>query len=76
VQAFFDLTGTWPFANNVMTLLTCDECLITSDRGWGWRAFYIAPDLEEDEPSEVTIYCPACAEVEFGQSLDQRGRPG
>jgi hypothetical protein len=35
----------------------------------GWRA-YLTTD--EDEPAEAAIYCPRCAEREFGHDRDRR----
>ena len=51
--------------------LSCEECEATADvdvEAHGWRAFIVL--LEEDQPAELAIYCPACAAREFGD--DQR----
>jgi len=53
-------------------MLRCDECSTTTADGVGWRAFSIADDAEENEPAEVTIYCPACARREFGDARRAR----
>lgn len=31
----------------------------------GWRAL-LAKDWRDDDPAEVSIYCPTCAQREFG----------
>jgi hypothetical protein len=50
--------------------LKCEECGAEPDfQAHGWRAF-IAPRPEEDEPPEVVVYCPECAEREFGDAAD------
>ena len=36
----------------------------------GWRA-YLTTD--EDEPAEAVVYCPECAEREFGVNLLDAG---
>jgi hypothetical protein len=47
--------------------LHCVEC-----ESWivghapGWRA-YLAKDPRDDEPPEVAVLCPECAEWEFGE---------
>jgi hypothetical protein len=42
--------------------LVCAECGAASDAGAeGWRAF-----LTCDEPAEAAVFCPDCAELEFG----------
>ena len=46
--------------------LLCAECHVRSDEhARGWRAL-LADDPRDDEPEEVGVYCPACAEREFG----------
>jgi hypothetical protein len=44
--------------------LRCQECPATSadGRALGWVAF-----LTRDDPPEIIIYCPICAEREFGE---------
>lgn len=50
--------------------LSCAECL----RRWpenephGWRGL-----LSDDEPPEVVLFCPECAEREFGEIGGKRG---
>jgi hypothetical protein len=41
--------------------LVCDECGSTYRGEWGWRGYLTR------EPREVAIFCPACAEREFGE---------
>jgi DNA-directed RNA polymerase subunit RPC12/RpoP len=51
----------------------CAECgreQTASERGW--RA-YLATD--EEEPAEAVLYCPECAEREFGDGRNVRNRP-
>jgi hypothetical protein len=44
--------------------LTCEECVVRSDTGQGWRALH-GRDL--DDPRVYTVvYCPRCAPTEFG----------
>jgi hypothetical protein len=50
--------------------LMCLECGATADgqaRGWrgGWRA-YLPLDRERDDFPYDVVYCPRCAEREFG----------
>jgi hypothetical protein len=47
----------------VQISLVCIECDLVAcgDDAAGWRAY-----LTCDEPPEVGIYCPECAEREFG----------
>jgi hypothetical protein len=49
-------------------VLTCLECGARADeRARGWRA--LIPYFEEEEEApDLSIYCPACAEREFGPS--------
>lgn len=48
--------------------LRCVDCGGESLRGIGWRA-YLADDPRDEDPPEVAILCPACAEREFGNSV-------
>jgi hypothetical protein len=42
--------------------LVCEECGATADeRAAGWRIYLTAED-----PPEPLVYCPQCAEREFG----------
>jgi hypothetical protein len=44
--------------------LICQECRREDDQGFAWKA-YIADEFE------VLVYCPVCAEREFGgESLE------
>jgi hypothetical protein len=47
--------------------LRCVECGRRPDaRALGWRGY--RSDLEEDgDPPELSFFCPACADVEFGR---------
>jgi hypothetical protein len=46
--------------------LACEECGAVADvEVHGWRA-YIVHDPDEDHGPALTVYCPACAEREFG----------
>jgi hypothetical protein len=46
--------------------LVCVECAAESTgNAEGWRA-YVAFLEEDGEPPEVVLYCPRCAEFEFG----------
>lgn len=46
------------------TILRCAECGVESDgRARRWRAF-----LTCDEPSEAAMFCPDCAQREFGDA--------
>jgi hypothetical protein len=46
--------------------LTCLECrTVSDDSARGWRA-YVGGDVD-GEPIQVGVYCPACAEREFGR---------
>jgi len=46
--------------------LRCIECRRESASGSRWRA-YLADDPRDDDPPEVALYCPSCAEREFGR---------
>jgi hypothetical protein len=45
---------------NVTIVLECLECGVRDDVAKGWRA-YLEPDVDA-----VLLFCPACAEREFG----------
>jgi hypothetical protein len=52
----------------VGTALSCQECGTESDHlATGWRA-YLARDEDDEAEGEVRMFCPACAEREFGPS--------
>ncbi len=46
-------------------ILRCVECRRESSVGFRWRA-YLADDPRDDDPPEVAVFCPSCAEREFG----------
>jgi len=49
-------------------VLTCLECGVRSDgNARGWRAL-IPYFFEDDETPDLSLYCPSCAEREFGPS--------
>lgn len=46
----------------LVNVLVCTECHRTSGRpASGWK-----PYLTDDEPPDVAVFCPDCAEREFG----------
>jgi len=48
------------------SVIRCEECGAESDElAAGWRA-YLAARLDEDDDEEVLVYCPGCAQREFG----------
>jgi hypothetical protein len=50
-------------------MLVCVECGVESDeRAASWRAV-LNGEPEFDEHDFVTVFCPACAEREFGPGL-------
>lgn len=52
--------------NGRPTLLTCLECGARSDQeARGWRALIPYYSDEEQAPN-LSLYCPSCAEREFG----------
>ena len=46
-------------------ILRCVECRRESVSGRRWRA-YLADDPDDHDPPEVAVFCPSCAEREFG----------
>ena len=49
-------------------MLRCEECgreARKDEESKGWRAF-LAGD-PQDDPPEVAVFCPECAEREFGE---------
>jgi ribosomal protein L44E len=47
--------------------LECVECAQSVNRfERGWRAYLALMDPEAEEPVEVAVYCPTCAEFELG----------
>ena len=64
-------------------MLNCEECATqaaTREEALRWRAYLIAvvDGNGGDDGEEVAVYCPECADREFGDSrrLDQRGGAG
>ena len=50
------------------THFRCIECGAECDQlAKGWRA-YLAPEPNEEPESELLMFCPECAEREFGPS--------
>ena len=48
------------------TQLRCVERRVESDQlATGWRA-YVVPEDEDEPDGEIMMFCPACAEREFG----------
>ena len=51
--------------------LRCIECnSFASSSALGWRA-YVVEDPEGDDDPEVAIYCPTCAQEQFGSPGEQ-----
>ena len=53
-------------------MLRCEECgkqVSTGVEAHGWRAYLT--HAEADEIREVVIYCPHCAQREFGEDEDE-----
>ena len=52
--------------------LRCVECgrVQTDPAARGWRVHLT---VDEDEPAEAIVYCPECAELEFGVNLLDAG---
>lgn len=49
----------------------CIECdVVATGPADGWKAHI--SDATDDVPAEVVIYCPACAEREFGEGEENR----
>jgi hypothetical protein len=49
----------------VMTAPICEECgCVNTDGERGWQAHVV--DLDDDGEDEVVLFCPRCAEREFG----------
>jgi hypothetical protein len=47
-------------SSSLEQVLECLECSLESSEARGWKAFV-------DEELELLVYCPACAEREFGE---------
>jgi hypothetical protein len=50
-------------------VLTCEECKAVADEEAEGRQAHRGDDPYEDEEPLVVYYCPACAEREFGEGL-------
>ena len=68
---------------NCGPMLNCEECATqpaTVEEALRWRAYLIAvvEDDGDEEVAEVAVYCPECADREFGdrRRLDQRPGAG
>ena len=54
-------------ARSLGMVLWCAECGAESDElATGWRAFLGAALDEDEQEAELLMFCPACAEREFG----------
>jgi hypothetical protein len=47
-------------------MLRCIECGAESERGLDWEARIAYDPDDDDEPAEVVVFCPVCAQREFG----------
>ena len=47
-------------------VVRCIECHLIADTAAGWKA-YVGGGAD-GEPVEVVIYCPTCADREFGET--------
>ncbi len=68
---------------NCGPMLNCEECATqpaTVEEALRWRAYLVAVVENEgdEEVAEVAVYCPECADREFGdrRRLDQRPGAG
>ena len=68
---------------NCGPMLNCEECATqpaTVEEALRWRAYLVAvvEDEGDEEVAEVAVYCPECADREFGdrRRLDQRPGAG
>jgi hypothetical protein len=60
-------------------MINCEECgtpPATGEEAFRWRAYLIS--VVDDGDEEVAVYCPECADREFGdrRRLDQRPGTG
>jgi hypothetical protein len=61
-------------------MLNCEECATqpaTVEEALRWRS-YLTAVVEDDGGEEFAVYCPECADREFGdrRRLDQRSGAG
>jgi hypothetical protein len=67
---------------NCGPMLNCEECATqpaTVEEALRWRAYLVSVvDEGDEEIAEVAVYCPECADLEFGdrRRLDQRRGAG
>jgi hypothetical protein len=68
---------------NCGPMLNCEECATqpaTVEEALRWRAYLVSvmEDEGDEEVAEVAVYCPECADREFGdrRRSDQRPRAG
>jgi hypothetical protein len=65
---------------NCGPMLNCEECATqpaTVEEALRWRA-YLVSVMEDEGDEEVAVYCPECADREFGdrRRVDQRRGAG
>lgn len=49
----------------VVTALICEECgRVNTDGERGWQGHLV--DLDDNGEDEVVLFCPRCADLEFG----------
>ena len=66
---------------NCGPMLNCEECATqpaTVEEALRWRAYLVAVVENEgdEEVAEVAVYCPECADREFGDRHRLNQRPG
>jgi hypothetical protein len=50
------------------SVTSCAECgSLSGPHWWGWRAYRV-DDPDTNEPQTLALYCPTCADKEFGYS--------
>ena len=47
-------------------MLRCEECHAVCEYAAGWAAYRIDDEEEPEAAGSVLVYCPECAEREFG----------
>jgi len=62
--------------NLTAAMVRCAECGKVGE-GWmeGWRAMLGTDIDDEDAPTETYLFCPACADREFGPPRGEQGNP-